>query len=53
MPNDAVPVIVSSKYLSWQKITISTTRVSKDSNAKVHSVDSDIFYVIIHLPFEF
>ena len=50
MPNDAVPVIVSSKFLSEQKITINTNRVSKDSNAAVHSVDTDTLYVVIHLP---
>ena len=48
MPNDAVPVSISSKYLSEQKITINTARVSKDSTAVLHSVDSDIFYVVIH-----
>ena len=50
MPNDAVSVIVSSKYLSKQKVTINASRISKDSNTAVHSVDSDIFYVVIHLP---
>ena len=47
MPNDAVAVIVSSKYLSYQKITINTSRLS-NSNTVLHSVD--ILYAVIRLP---
>ena len=46
MPNDAVRVIVSSKYLSYQKITMNTSRVS-NSNTVLHSVD--ISYAQIRL----
>ena len=47
MPNDAVAVIVSSKYLSYQKITINTSRVS-NSNTVLHSVDT--LCAVIRLP---
>ena len=47
MPNDAVAVIVSRKYLSYQKITINTSRVS-NSNTVLHSVDT--LYAVIRLP---